>query len=85
MAVDVQAITSSYEQKVRDVRTETLLGIHDLLAQELADHPDHRDAVLGELRQLRRQFAEAGREDMEDIILDAMDMFSGWCARSMRI
>jgi hypothetical protein len=42
-------------------------------------------AGLEGLGQLRDQFARAGREDMEDLMLDAMDMVSGWSARAVRI
>jgi hypothetical protein len=85
VAVDVQALTSSYEQEVRRLRTETLQQIHDVVATALEAHPDQREDVLNELREQRARFRDAGRTDMEDILLDVMDMMAGWSARAVRL
>jgi hypothetical protein len=89
MAVDVQELTTTYGEEVRRARTEVLLRFRDVLAEEIAAHPDARDAflssVLTELRKQREEFREAGNEAMEDIILDAMDMVTGWSAHAVRL
>jgi hypothetical protein len=89
MAVDVQELTTTYGEEVRRARTEVLLRFRDVLAEEIAAHPDERDAflssVLTELRKQREEFREAGNEAMEDIILDAMDMVTGWSAHAVRL
>jgi hypothetical protein len=85
MAVDVRALTTGYEEEVRRVRTEALLSFRDGLAAELEAHPDSRENLLNELRKYRAQFKEEGRQDMEDIVLDAMDLLTGWAARGVRV
>jgi hypothetical protein len=85
MAVDVQALTTTYEQDVRRARTEALLRFRALFQEELQAHPDDRDLLLEQLRELRAQYRDSGQEDVEDIILDAMDILTGWCARDVRV
>jgi len=55
------------------------------LAELLQDHPEGRDEILAELRRLRDVFKEQGREELEDFILDAMDILSGWVSPQMRV
>ncbi len=76
MAVDVQELASSYDEKVRRARTETLMQLHHVLNEQLKARS--RDDVLQELRRIGERFREQGREDMEDIVLDGMDMVVGW-------
>jgi hypothetical protein len=76
VAVDVQELVSSYDEKVRGVRTDTLKELHHVLTEQLKARP--RDEVLRELQRIRESFREQGREDMEDIVLDGMDMLTGW-------
>jgi len=44
-----------------------------------------RDAVLGELEELRRELRRRHRERDEDVVLDVMDFVSGWASPHMRI
>jgi hypothetical protein len=85
MAVDVQSLTQDYGQEVRRVRTEVLLRFRDRIQQELTEHPEHREQVLAELRHYRDQFRDSGEAHMEDIVLDVMDMVTGWAAQDARV
>ncbi len=85
MAVDIQALATSYEQEVRRLRTEVLMQLRDVLADELRVRPEARDALLTELQEYRTRFKKEGRKDMEDLVLNAMDMLAGWSARAVRI
>jgi hypothetical protein len=85
MAVDVQAFATTYGEEVRRVRTEALLAFRESALAHLEDHPDRRDELLEELKRLRAEFKEAGREDLEDLVLDAMDIMTGWVRAEMRV
>lgn len=85
MAVDVQALTNSYADDVRRFRTDALLNFRSIFAEDLKHHPEHRDALLAELKEQRDRLRSEGNEEMEDIILDAMDMLTGWSAHSARL
>jgi hypothetical protein len=89
MAVDVQELTTSYGEEVRRARTDVLLRFRDVLADAIAAHPDERDellaTVLAELRNHREELRRAGNEPMEDVILDAMDIVTGWSAHAARL
>jgi hypothetical protein len=43
------------------------------------------EIVIDELRRYRAMFKEQGREDLEDLILDAMDIVTGWAAPDLRV
>jgi hypothetical protein len=89
VAVDVQELTTTYGEEVRRARTETLLRFRAVLAAEIEAHPEDRDAflstVLRMLREQREAFREAGNEVLEDIVLDAMDIVTGWSAHAVRL
>jgi hypothetical protein len=85
MAVDVQAFATTYGEEVRRARTDALLAFRESALAYLEAHPDSRDDLLEELKRLRAEFREAGREDLEDLVLDAMDIMTGWVRPDMRV
>lgn len=44
-----------------------------------------REEVLDQLEALRFELRDAGKEGLEDIVLEVMDFVSGWCALHVRI
>ena len=44
-----------------------------------------RDAVYDELEKLRDRLREAGRQAADDLVLDGMDLLTGWCSPHARI
>jgi hypothetical protein len=85
MVVDVERFATSYGEEVRRARTETLVDFRNTVLEILAEHPESRDMVIDELRRYRAMFKEQGREDLEDLILDAMDIVTGWAAPDLRV
>jgi len=89
MAVDVQELTNAYGQGVGRARAETLLEFREFLADEIAAHPEQREQflsmVLRQLRERREEYRDAGDAAMEDFVLDAMDLVTGWVARDVRL
>jgi hypothetical protein len=85
MAVDVESAATNFGAEVRRARTESLVALRDDILDFLRDHPEHQDEILAQLRTIRLQFREEGREDLEDFVLDAMDIVTGWVAPEMRL
>jgi hypothetical protein len=89
MAVDVRPLTTGYGEEIRRLRTESLLSFRQVIEDELAAHPGHRDEVLDvilkQLRELRARARESGDVATEDILLDAMDLVTGWSAHAVRV
>lgn len=85
MAVDVQAVATSYGEEVRRLRTEALVELREAMAELLGAHPEARADLLAELRRLRDKFREQGHEELEDFVLDAMDIVTGWVSPQMRV
>jgi hypothetical protein len=89
MAVDVRPLTTGFGEEVRRARTEALLNFRQFVEEALTDHPDHREEILSgtlaQLRELRAKAREADDEIMEDILLDAMDLVTGWSAHAIRV
>jgi hypothetical protein len=85
MVVDVQGVAATYGQDVRRVRTQALLNLREGMQAYLEEHPDGREQLLAELKVWRTKFAEEGDEAMEDLVLDAMDIFEGWVRPEMQI
>jgi hypothetical protein len=85
MAVDVQAFATTYGEDVRRARTDALLAFRESALEYLKAHPDKRGELLEELKRLRAEFREAGREDLEDLVLDAMDIMTGWVRPDVRV
>ena len=50
-----------------------------LLMAEMLEHGLERDEIFGALEHFRAQLTEAGRGDEEQLILEMMDGFTGWC------
>ncbi len=62
-----------------------LAALRDVLHHELHDRHADRDVVLAELEALRGELRRAGRDDAEDIVLEAMDFVVGWCSPHVRL
>lgn len=54
--------------------------IESLLAQGVLP-----ESILETLEQERRRLRAAAREDDEDVLMEAMDFLTGWCAPQMRL
>ena len=81
MAVDVQTFTDATLR----ARTEALLELREIVAEQLREDPSSRDDLLQDLEEIRVAVREAERPDIEDIVLDVMDFVTGWCSPHMRI
>jgi hypothetical protein len=55
-------------------------AVRGLVAQGM-----ERDAVYEELERLRGTLRETGREAEDDLVLDVMDLLTGWCSPQARI
>jgi hypothetical protein len=62
-----------------------LIMLRSLVAADLANRGGDRESLLAELEALRVEFREAGRDDVEDVVLEVMDFVTGWCSPHMRI
>jgi hypothetical protein len=55
------------------------------LVKEMLAAGIERDTVYAALEQFRAELREADNEPAEDIVMDTMDCFHGWCAPVLRL
>jgi hypothetical protein len=55
------------------------------VVRTLAEQGTPREALYEELERLRSALRHHGRDDQDDIILDVMDLLTGFCAPHARI
>lgn len=58
--------------------------IHEQIVVMISSGAD-RDAIFAALTDFRAELRGAGDETSEDIVLDVMDFFVGWCRPSSRL
>ncbi len=55
------------------------------LVRSLSSEGYEKGTVFKAFEEFRSRLREAGREDDEDVVMDAMDMLVGWCAQHARL
>jgi hypothetical protein len=62
-----------------------LATLSEVVRHELHDRHGDRAVVLRELEDLRGELRRAGRDDLEDVVLEVMDFVTGWCSPHARL
>ncbi len=44
-----------------------------------------RDQILARLEELRADLRARGKDDEDDVVLEAMDFVTGWCSPNVRL
>ncbi|MFX1678410.1 hypothetical protein PV762_04195 [Mitsuaria sp. CC2] len=74
-------MTPLNEELDRAMRGESpLMDLHQMLVQDLAQGMD-RESLIRELESLR----SVVRPQTEDLVLEALDLFAGWCHPDMKL
>lgn len=83
---EIQVIMDDVAQELRNV-IELNNGISPVWEKmrDMIFAGTDRDLIFAKLEDLRLQFRSNGREQEEDMTLEAMDYFVGWCAPMYRL
>lgn len=68
----------------RVLAKERVLSLREMLAAQLANGVS-RERLIEELMVIYRTFRAAGNEEAEDLVADALDLLTGWCAPQYKL